>query len=104
MTMDVLGVMVALAFVLALIVGGAWLMRRLSGPMMNQDQALRVLASAPVGQRERVVLLQAGEQQYLLGVAPGQVRLLSEPQQSIPVSDQQAFAQTLGQMLQRGKS
>lgn len=104
MTMDVLGVMVALAFVLALIVGGAWLMRRLSGPMMNQDQALRVLASATVGQRERVVLLQAGEQQYLLGVAPGQVRLLSEPQQAIPVSDQQAFAQTLGHMLQRGKS
>lgn len=38
--------------------------------------ALRVLASASVGQRERVVLIEVGEQQLLIGVAPGSVRAL----------------------------
>ena len=38
--------------------------------------ALRVLASASVGQRERVVLIEVGEQQLLIGVAPGNVRAL----------------------------
>lgn len=104
MSMDVLGVVFALAFVLALIVGGAWLMRRVSGPIMAGDSALKVLASAPVGQRERVVLIQAGEQQLLLGVAPGQVSLLVQPDTPITIHESQAFAQTLGQMLQRGKS
>lgn len=104
MSMDVLGVVFALAFVLALIVGGAWLMRRFSGPAMGGDPALKVLASTPVGQRERVVLMQAGDQQLLIGVAPGRVSLLSQPDTPIEVAPTQLFAQNLQQMMSRGKS
>lgn len=42
----------------------------------------KVLASLPVGQRERVVLMQAGERQIIVGVAPGRVsalHVLEEP-------------------------
>lgn len=42
----------------------------------------RVLASLPVGARERIVLMQAGNRQIVVGVAPGQVstlHVLDEP-------------------------
>lgn len=37
---------------------------------------LRVLGSASVGGREKVVLMEAGDKQLLLGVSPGSVRTL----------------------------
>jgi flagellar protein FliO/FliZ len=39
---------------------------------------IQVLASAPLGQRERAVLLQIGSDQILVGVAPGSVNTLHE--------------------------
>jgi flagellar protein FliO/FliZ len=39
---------------------------------------LQVLAQTPVGSRERAVLLRVGDQQVLVGVAAGNVRLLLE--------------------------
>lgn len=72
----VLQVFVALLFVVVLIVITAWLIRRFSGATFSRTGALRLLAGISVGQRERIVLVQAGEVQLLLGVAPGEVRTL----------------------------
>ena len=62
--------------VVARIFGMAWFMRRMGS--MNGVAAgnLKVLGGISVGQRERVVLVQAGETQLLLGVAPGEIRTL----------------------------
>ncbi len=65
-----------LALVLGLIVVLAWLARRLQLTGPAQAGPLRVLASVPVGQRERIVLIEAGERQLLVGVAAGQLRTL----------------------------
>ena len=73
---DVLQVFLALIFVLGLIVLVAWLMRRYVTLPAGRAGALRLLAAISVGQRERVVLVQAGETQLLIGIAPGQVRTL----------------------------
>ncbi len=73
---DVFQVFLALLLVVGLIVLSAWLLRRFSGAAMGRNGALRMLAGISVGQRERVVLVQAGEVQLLLGVAPGEVRTL----------------------------
>lgn len=73
---SVVQVFVALLVVVALIVATAWLFRRLSGGSFSRNGALKVLAGIHVGQRERIVLVQAGEVQLLLGVAPGEVRTL----------------------------
>ncbi|MEM8942596.1 MAG: flagellar biosynthetic protein FliO, partial [Pseudomonadota bacterium] len=59
---------------------------------------LKVLASASVGQRERVVLVEAGEEQLLLGVAPGSVRMLHrlpEPVVSDAAANTPDFANVL---------
>lgn len=44
--------------------------------MPKAHERFQVLASLPVGQRERIVLMQAGDRQIVVGVAPGRVNTL----------------------------
>ena len=53
-----------------------FLLRRFNRVGGGAGSALRVLGTTSVGQREKVVLLQAGGEQMLIGVAPGSVRTL----------------------------
>ena len=62
--------------IVALIIGMAWFMRRMSNMGGMAAGNLKVLGGISVGQRERVVLVQAGNTQLLVGVAPGQIRTL----------------------------
>lgn len=64
-----------LILVVALILSLAWFLRRFTG-LPGQNKALRVVASVPLGTREKLVLVQAGDKQLLLGVAPGRVNLI----------------------------
>ena len=52
-----------------------------------QGGYIEVLASAPLGQRERAVLLQVGEEQILVGVAPGNVTTLHHISHPVPRSE-----------------
>ena len=65
---------------LLLVVGlaylAAWLLRRFGGARLQPSARLRVLASTPVGQRERVALVQVDDERLVLGVAPGRITLL----------------------------
>jgi len=75
-----------LAVVLALIFGCAWLARRLG--LLQQPgggRLVKVVSSAMVGQRERVVVVEVGSTWLVLGVAAGQVRALhSMPAEALP--------------------
>ncbi|QHE94543.1 flagellar biosynthetic protein FliO [Pandoraea fibrosis] len=65
-----------LVLVLALLFGLAWLAKRfgLQRPMGGGN--VRIVGSAAVGQRERVVVVEVAGDWIVLGVAPGQVRSL----------------------------
>ena len=60
--------------VILLLVGVLVLLRRFNGVSSQMSGNMRVVSSVGVGQRERVVLLQVGEEQILVGVGPGNVR------------------------------
>ncbi len=75
----------ALLAVLAAIFALAWLARRMRMLGNRAGNALTVLASTPLGPKERAVLLQVGEAQVLLGVAPGQVTALHVLAQPIEI-------------------
>ena len=45
-------------------------------PVASGHDRFKVLASLPVGTRERIVLMQAGDRQIVLGVAPGRINTL----------------------------
>ena len=66
----------SLTLVLALLVGSLWLLRRLRIGQGGQGSAVRVVASAAVGPRERVVVVELGDEWLVLGVGSGNVRLL----------------------------
>ena len=65
-----------LFIVVALVFGMAWFMRRMGKMNGMASGHLKVLGGISVGQRERVVLVQAGKTQLLVGVAPGEIRTL----------------------------
>ena len=95
--------------VVFLIVGMAWVMRRMGGMPGTTTGALRVLGGLSMGTRERVVLIQVGETQLLLGVAPGRVQTLHVLDQPISTNEPTKpsmgnFAASLSAALQRGKN
>jgi len=65
-----------LILVIGLIIGLAWLTRRMGNFRGGVAGSLKLLGGLSLGQRERVVLLQVGETQLLLGVAPGRINTL----------------------------
>ncbi|HEX6999678.1 MAG TPA: flagellar biosynthetic protein FliO [Gammaproteobacteria bacterium] len=64
-----------LAVVAALLLFGRWL-PRLGGFGPAAHPRFKILASLPIGHRERIVLMQAGERQIVVGVAPGRINAL----------------------------
>ncbi len=75
-------VTVSLLLVLAIVFAAAWLMRRLRGFGGLGANTIQIIADAPLGAKERAVLIQVGQQQLLLGVAPGRINtlhVLAEP-------------------------
>lgn len=69
-------VVLSLGAVIAVVVLAAWFMRRLQTGIGSAPRRLRVLESHSLGVKERLVLVAVGEQQILLGIAPGSVRAL----------------------------
>lgn len=67
----------SLVLVLALILGLAWLAKRLKLTPANRSADLTVLAEVAVGMKERVVLIRVGDAQALVGVGADGVRSLS---------------------------
>ncbi|WIM06730.1 MAG: flagellar biosynthetic protein FliO [Candidatus Nitricoxidivorans perseverans] len=96
----------SLILVLALLVGGLWLLKRLTAPRGQAAGLMRVVAGQAVGTRERVVILEVGSTWLVLGVAPGRVSALAEiPRQELPPAPAEIpmgdFAARLKQMVGR---
>ncbi len=73
---SVLEMIGSLMLVLVVIFALAFVARRLQGAHFSRSTALRLHSGIQVGAKERVVIVDAGGQQFLVGVAPGSVRLL----------------------------
>ena len=52
------------------------LLKRFNGAGSSRSGQMRVIASLGLGQRERAVLIEVGNEQFLVGVAPGSVNML----------------------------
>lgn len=82
-------VTLSLLLVLAAVFAAAWVMRRMRGLGKFGNGALHVVTEISVGTKERAVLVQVGNQQLLLGVAPGRVttlHVLAEPVSTQPAA------------------
>ncbi|HED16408.1 MAG TPA: flagellar biosynthetic protein FliO, partial [Gammaproteobacteria bacterium] len=83
----------------------SWLMRRMGNVTGQRTDKLNVIAALSMGARERVVLLQVGEQQLLLGVAPGRIQTLHVLDQPLDMSSSShpvtAFQERLKKIMSR---
>ncbi len=103
----------ALFGVLALIFAAAWLVRRLQHSHGPGKKHLRIVSVLPLSTKERVVLIQAGEEQVLMGVSAAGIQhlhTLNQPVQSEATSDekphsrQTSFAESLRLLTSRVRS
>ncbi|WP_340123073.1 flagellar biosynthetic protein FliO [Methylobacter svalbardensis] len=102
---------VGLLIVLAIFFLCVWGMRKLSGISVNGAEKMRVVGGLSLGMREKVILLQVGKKQLILGVTPGRIEALhvlegddclnSEPSPSM--ARDSGFAQKLMQVM-KGRS
>jgi flagellar protein FliO/FliZ len=65
-----------LLIVLAIFFFCVWGMRKLSGISAGGTEKMRVVGGLSLGMREKVVLLQVGKKQLVLGVTPGRIDAL----------------------------
>lgn len=73
---NILSMVLSLVLILAIVFLLAWGAKRFGGASFKGNAALKVITGISMGARERVVLVQVGEQQLLLGVSPGRVQTL----------------------------
>ncbi|KMM79055.1 flagellar biosynthetic protein FliO [Pseudomonas deceptionensis] len=104
LTQLVLGLLLVLGLIFAL----AWLLRRVQQTGPRQGQVIELISSRALGARDRLVLVQVGNEQILLGLTPGRItplHVLKEPVQ-VPGTSQPAtpeFAKRLMEILGQQK-
>ncbi|MDY7578310.1 flagellar biosynthetic protein FliO [Herbaspirillum sp. RTI4] len=76
-TTSLLTMLMGLAIVLALMAGIAWLLKRSGITRLQGTAIVKVVGGASVGTRERVMVIEVADQWIVIGVAQGQVNLLS---------------------------
>ncbi len=72
----VVQVLTALVMVTASIFFLAWLMKRLGGQSLLQQRGMKMLATMPVGNREKIALIEVEGKRFLIGIASGNVNCL----------------------------
>ena len=68
----VLGLIVVVLCIIAL----AWFAKKMNNFQPLADDSLKMISTISMGTRERIVLLQVGEEQILIGVSPGRINKL----------------------------
>ena len=99
----VVEVAAALALVVVVIFAIAWALRRMQAAGVAGGGQMKVVAGLPVGPRERVLVVEVGGTQLLLGVTPTQIRRLHEFPEAVirPRSASGEFGLRLRQALGR---
>lgn len=93
-----------LLLVVGLIFFLAWLLRRMQGNAQRGAQVIEIVGSRAIGPRDRLLLVQVGKEQILIGHTPGSIEalhVLAEPVE-VPSAARQAtpeFAQRLLELM-----
>jgi len=100
LTQLVLGLLLVLGLIFFL----AWLLRRVQNAAPNANQLIQVVGSRQVGPRDRLLLVQVGDEQILIGHTPGSLTALHVMNTAVeaPASARPAtpeFAQRLMELL-----
>lgn len=97
--LELVRVILGLCLVLLIILVLSWLLKRLQAVHLGSSSGFQSVANMTLGPKERVVLVRAGGQYLLLGVASGAVSLLYDFGKQLPEGfnpeDKASFASIL---------
>lgn len=100
---QVVQLLLGLLLVIGLIFLLAWLMRRVQQIVPRGGQVIKVVATQALGPRDRLVLVQVGSEQVLLGLTPGTITSLHVMKEAVHLADAEPasteFAQRLMELL-----
>jgi flagellar protein FliO/FliZ len=92
----ILGLIVVLICIVAL----AWFAKRMNRLQSSSGGMLKIIGGISMGSRERVVLLQVGSEQLLIGVSPGRINtlhVLDTPLEDADANTEKTFAASLAE-------
>ena len=82
--MDAATMILSLLMVLALIILSAYVLKKFNLTTMQAD-GIKIITSLHLGAKEKLVVVQVGEKQLLLGVTAGQINVLEALEQPLQV-------------------
>lgn len=100
---QVVQLLLGLLLVIGLIFLLAWLVRRVQQIVPRGGQVIKIVATQALGPRDRLVLVQVGGEQVLLGLTPGTITSLHVLKEPVHLPDAEPasteFAQRLMELL-----
>jgi flagellar biosynthetic protein FliO len=84
---DFLNSLLFLLAIIALIMMLAWIFKRTGLTPGLGNQVIKVVSAVPIGQKEKIALIEVGNQQLLIGVTPGNIQKLLILETPIKVED-----------------
>lgn len=97
-----------LVLIVIVIFGLAWLMKKMQLTQHANNGLIQIVSAISVGQRDRIALIQVGEEQILVGLTPGRIQKLHalnrpvDADVSTAASNAAPFAEKFKQLLERG--
>lgn len=89
-----------IAVVLAIFVL-AWLVKKFNLTQQSAHGLIRIVAGLSIGTRDRIVLLQVGEEQILVGLTPGRISRLHTLAHPLDAPDAQSVSGSFANKLNR---
>nr|WP_306416425.1 MULTISPECIES: flagellar biosynthetic protein FliO [unclassified Vibrio] len=93
----------SLILVIGFILFLAWLLKRMQVPAMTNQQGLSIIRQIPVGTKERIAIVQAGEEQFLVGITSQSIQLISKLEEPLSkeMSEKSPFSNQLSQLMKK---
>ncbi len=104
----ILQMLLGLTLIIGLLFAGAYLLRKLNGGRsFGHTGPMRIVGGLMISARERIVLLEVGDEWIVIGIVPGQIKTLHTlPKGEIPNAGagEKPFSQWLKQISERKKN
>ncbi|YCO04510.1 flagellar biosynthetic protein FliO [Vibrio sp. VNB-15] len=102
-SLDLATTLGSLVLVIGVILLLAWLLKRMQVPSMGQQKGLRIVSQLPVGTKERIAVVQVGEEQFLVGITSQSIQTLAKLE--TPLKEEalatSAFASQFSQLIKK---
>ncbi|WP_119395000.1 flagellar biosynthetic protein FliO [Salinibius halmophilus] len=101
-TSELASVFFSLLLIIGLIFALAWLVRRFGGATgASSSSSMKVIASLSLGAKEKLLVVQVGDEQFLLGVTPQSINKIDKVNLAITPNAPINFADKLQELLQK---